>query len=298
LVSALLKFADAIGPVDPEQVAAPFTKTVRGVEVPTIGLGVFEVEPSETEAAVADALAAGYRHVDTAAAYGNEEEVGRGIRSSGVDAGEVWVTTKVWPDDLPPDRLRRSAERSLRGLGLDRVDLLLVHWPPRDWDELRPALEELRRLCDDGLVRELGVSNFPGYMLREALEIEPAIFADQVEYHAKLSQRELIGIAAERDLLIEAYAPLGGSASDMVEEPLLKEVAAGHSATPAQVALAWLAHQDRVVLLPRSSDPGRRRENLAALELDLTGEETKRIDELSDRRQRNFDPPFAPDWRD
>jgi diketogulonate reductase-like aldo/keto reductase len=142
------------------------------------------------------------------------------------------------------------------------------------------------------------VSNFPGYMLREALGHSDAIFANQVEYHAKLSQRELREMAAEHDLLLEAYAPLGGSASDMVEEPVLNEIAADRDATPAQVALAWLAHQDRVVLLPRSTDPDRRRENLAALELDLRDEETRRIDELSERRERNFDPSFAPDWRD
>ena len=277
---------------------AQAVKTVRGVDVPTVAIGVFEVEPGETEETVADALAAGYRHVDTARAYGNEEEVGRGIRRSAVDPADVWVTTKVWIDDFAPDRLRRSAEASLRALDIERIDLLLLHWPPQDPDELRPALEELRRLRDDGSIRELGVSNFPAYMLRDALAIEPAIFADQVEYHAKLSQRELREIADAEDLLLEAYAPLGGSASDMVDEPVLREIAEAHDASPAQVALAWLAHQDRVVLLPRSTDPGRRRENLAALELDLTPAETARIDELSDRRERNFDPPFAPDWRD
>jgi diketogulonate reductase-like aldo/keto reductase len=278
--------------------ASPFTKTVRGVEVPTIGIGTFEVDPGETQETVADALAAGYRHVDTATAYGNEEEVGRGIRRSGVDPDEVWVTTKVWIDDFPPDRLRRSAEASLRRLALDRIDLLLLHWPPQDHDELRPALEELRRLRSDGLVRELGVSNFPGYMLREALELEPEVFADQVEYHARLSQHELLEIAAEADLLIEAYAPLGGSAADMAEDPSLREIAEAHDATPAQVALAWLARQERVVLLPRSTDAGRRRENLTALEIDLSADEVERIDELSERRERNFDPSFAPDWRD
>ena len=204
----------------------------------------------------------------------------------------------MWIDDFAPDRLRRSAENSLRKLGVDRIDLLLLHWPPQEPDELRPALEELRRLREEGLIRELGVSNFPGYMLRDALAIEPTIFADQVEYHAKLSQRELREVADAGDLLLEAYAPLGGSASSVVDEPVLGEIAAAHDASPAQVALAWLAHQDRVVLLPRSTDPGRRRENLAALELDLTPEETARIDELSERRERNFDPPFAPDWRD
>jgi 2,5-diketo-D-gluconate reductase B len=277
---------------------APPVKRVRGVDVPTVALGVFEVDPGETEDAVADALAAGYRHVDTARAYGNEAEVGRGLRRSGVDPADVWLTTKVWLGDLAPDRLRSSAEGSLRRLGVDRIDLLLLHWPPEDPHDLAPALGELRRLREDGLIRELGVSNFPAYMLRDALAIEPAIFADQVEYHAKLSQRELREITDAEDLLLEAYAPLGGSASSVVDEPVLSEIAAAHDASPAQVALAWLAHQDRVVLLPRSTDPGRRRENLAALELDLTPEETSRIDELSERRERNFDPSFAPDWRD
>jgi 2,5-diketo-D-gluconate reductase B len=277
---------------------APAVKTVRGVSVPTVALGVFEVDPGETAPAVADALAAGYRHVDTAAAYGNEEEVGRGIARSGVPAEDVWVTTKVWLDDLEPRRLRASAERSLRRLAVDRIDLLLVHWPPQDGAQLAPALAELRRLREEGLIRELGVSNFPAYMLREALAIAPDTFADQVEYHPKLSQHELRGIAAEADLLLEAYAPLGGSASSVLGEPVLEEIAAAHGASAAQVALSWLAHQDRVVVLPRSTDPDRRHENLAALELDLTADETARIDELSQRRERNFDPPFAPDWRD
>jgi 2,5-diketo-D-gluconate reductase B len=279
-------------------VPAPFTKTVRGVAVPTIAIGVFEVDPGETEETVADALAAGYRHVDTAVAYGNEQEVGRALARSGVDRDDVWVTTKVWIEDFAPRDLRRSAEASLRRLGVERIDLLLLHWPPQDGDQLEPALEELKRLRSDGLIRELGVSNFPAYMLREAIAIAPELFADQVEYHAKLSQQEIREVAEEADLLVEAYAPLGGSASDMVEEPVLKEIAAAHDATPAQVAIAWLAHQERVVVLPRSTNPDRRRENLAALELDLTPEETGRIDELSERRERNFDPPFAPDWRD
>lgn len=276
----------------------PFTKTVRGVEIPTVAIGVFEVDPGETEETVADALAAGYRHVDTAAAYLNEEEVGRGLARSGVDPDDVWVTTKVWLSEYAPDKLRASAERSLGWLGIDRIDLLLLHWPPGDPDELKPALETLKELRSEGLIRELGVSNFPAYMLREALEIAPEIFADQVEYHPKLSQRELLDVAASEDLLIEAYAPLGGSAGDMIDEPVLKEIASAHDASPAQVALAWLASQDRVVVLPRSTNPDRRRENLAALEIDLTGEEKALIDELSERRERNFDPPFAPDWRD
>jgi 2,5-diketo-D-gluconate reductase B len=268
------------------------------VAVPTIGIGVFEVDPGETADVVSDALAAGYRHVDTAAAYGNEEEVGRGIAAAGVDRDAVWVTTKVWLTDFAPDRLRRSAEGSLRRLALDRIDLLLLHWPPERASELAPALEVMVNLRGEGLIRELGVSNFPAYMLREALALAPEIFADQVEYHAKLSQDELRTMADEEDLLLEAYAPLGGSGSNLVEEPLLRELGAAHGASPAQVALAWLAHQERVVLLPRSTDPGRRRQNLAALEIDLSEDETAQLNALSGQRQRNFNPPFAPDWRD
>jgi 2,5-diketo-D-gluconate reductase B len=277
---------------------SPSTKTVRGVTVPTIGFGVFEVEPGETEEAVADALAAGYRHVDTAVAYGNEGEVGSALASSGVERGDVWLTTKVWMSDYAPDKLRASAGKSLERLQTDYVDLLLLHWPPEDPDALAPALEELQRLRADGLIRELGVSNFPGYLLRDALAIAPEIFANQVEYHAKLSQRELLSMAGEHDLLIEAYAPLGGSAAKIIDDPLLAEIASAHDASPAQVALAWLARQKRVVLLPRSTDAERRRQNLAALELDLSDEDVARLDELSDQRVRNFDPPFAPDWRD
>jgi diketogulonate reductase-like aldo/keto reductase len=283
---------------DRSGVAAPFTKTVRGVAVPTIAIGVFEVDPGETEETVSDALAAGYRHVDTAVAYGNEEEVGRGLARSGVDRDEVWVTTKVWIADYAPRDLRASTEASLRRLGIDRIELLLLHWPPADASELGPALDEMQRLRSDGLIRELGVSNFPAYMLRDAIEMAPDLFADQVEYHPKLSQREIREVAEDKDLLVEAYAPLGGSASKVIDEPVLEEIAAAHDASPAQIAIAWLAHQDRVVVLPRSTNPERRRENLASLEIDLTPEETARIDELSERRERNFDPPFAPDWRD
>lgn len=280
---------------------APFTKTVRGVEVPTVALGVFEVDPGETEDAVADAIAAGYRHIDTASMYKNEAEVGRGIAKGGVDRDELWVTTKVWTAEFAPDRLRASAEESLKKLGLDHVDLLLLHWPPQDPQELRPALEELERLKEDGRIAQFGVSNFPGYLLRQALDIAPGVFANQVEYHAKLSQHEIRSIAAAEDLLVEAYAPLGGmgdSGARLIDDPLLLEIADAHGTSAGQVALSWLAHQDRVVLLPRSTNPDRRRENLACVELDLTDEETARLDELSERRERNFDPSFAPDWRD
>lgn len=273
-------------------------KTIRGVSVPTLGIGTFQVLSEEARRTVADALAAGYRHIDTASAYDNEGAVGLGLADSGVERDSVWVTTKVWFDEYEPSALRASAERSLRLLRLERLDLLLLHWPPLDRSLLAPALEQLNRLREGGLIREFGVSNFPAWLLEEAMQLAPAIFADQVEYHPKLSQHRLVEMAVDHDLLLEAYAPFGGSAGDVLHEPLLKEIALAHGATPAQVALAWLAHQDHVVVLPRSTDPDRRRENLAALQLDLEPEERQQIDRLADARQRSFDPPFAPEWRD
>jgi 2,5-diketo-D-gluconate reductase B len=270
-------------------------KTVRGVAVPSVGYGTWQVTGREAREGVADALRAGYRHVDTAAAYGNEREVGAGLRDSGVPRDEVWLTSKVWMNDLRPDLLRHSAERSLAQLGVDRLDLLLVHWPPEDGSLPEDGLQELVGLREEGLIRELGVSNFPPGLLRAALQVAP-VFADQVEYHAQLAQPGVLALAEEHDVLVEAYAPLGSGQSGLLGDTPIVAAARAHGASPAQVALAWLLAQPRVVVLPRSTDPGRRRENLAALEVELTPEELAAIDALAAGRRRYFDPSFAPAW--
>lgn len=276
----------------------PFTTRIKGVEVPTVGIGTFEVEADEARDEVRDALEAGYRHIDTATAYDNEEHVGEGIRRSGVDRSELWITTKVWTTDFEPDALRTSAESSLRRLGIDQLDLLLLHWPSGDEDLDERALGALQELRGEGRLREFGVSNFPPNRLRRALRVAPEIFANQVEYHPHLGQDDLLAIASEHDLLIEAYAPLG-SGKGVLDEPLLQELAEEKGATVGQIALAWLARQDGVVVLPRSTKPERRRENLAALEVELTDDESHRLHELARARdERHFSPSFAPDWND
>ncbi|GAB2686304.1 aldo/keto reductase [Thalassiella azotivora] len=273
----------------------PTTKTVRGVAVPTLGIGTWEVTGDTATDTVADALAAGYRHVDTAAAYGNEEQVGEGLRRSGLARDEYWLTSKVWRDDYEPSALRASAERSLRLLGVDHLDLLLLHWPVEDWAVMEAGLGELKALRERGLVREVGVSNAPSQLLHKALDAVPEVFADQVEYHAHLSQQKLLATAAERDVMITAYSPLANG-KGLLEDPVLVEVAKERDATPGQVAIAWLARQERVTVLPRSTNPDRRRENLSALEVDLTDADVARLDELSSVRRRYIDPPFAPEW--
>jgi 2,5-diketo-D-gluconate reductase B len=259
--------------------------------IPKLGFGTWRLSGRECSDGVVDALAAGYRHVDTARMYGNEGDVGRGLRSSGVDRPEVWLATKVWPDDLAPDRVRASLERSLRALGTDYVDLFLIHWPnPRV--PLAATLEAMTALRDEGRTREIGVSNFTAAQFRESLDLAPVI-VNQVEYHVYLDQSAVLEVCRERDLELTAYRPL--ARGDVGDDPVIREIAAAHGATPAQVALAWLVGQDGVSAVPKASSPERRRENLGALGVELTSEERARLDALPKDR-RAVETQWSPDW--
>jgi 2,5-diketo-D-gluconate reductase B len=254
------------------------TTTIRGRAVPRIGLGTWRLNGRACREAVADALALGYRHVDTAAMYGNEDEVGAGLRASGVDRDEVWIATKVWRTNLAPARLRASAEASLTRLRLDHVDLLLIHWPDSAgvW---RAGIEELVRLREEGRATEIGVCNFPPALLDEALVRAPQVFCDQVQLNPLHRQPGLPERAARHDVLLTAWAPLGEGGA-LLRHPVLREIAAAHQVTPAQVALRWLVEQDRVAAIPRSSSHERRAENLDVFSFALSGDERARIDAL------------------
>jgi 2,5-diketo-D-gluconate reductase B len=256
------------------------TTTVRGRAVPRLGLGTWRLTGRQCRDAVADALALGYRHIDTAAMYGNEEEVGAGLRDSGVDRDEVWIVTKVWRTDLAPARLRASAEASLHRLRLDRADLLLIHWPDSAgvW---RAGIEELARLREEGKATEIGVCNFPPALLDEALVRVPGVFCDQVELNPLQQQPGLHERAERHDLLLTGWEPLGGGA--LLRQPVLREIAAVHRVTPAQVALRWLVEQDRTAAIPRSSSHTRRAENLDVFSFALSDEERARIAALDER---------------
>jgi 2,5-diketo-D-gluconate reductase B len=259
--------------------------------IPKLGFGTWRLDGRECEEGVTDALAAGYRHLDTAAMYGNEEEVGRGLRASGVERSDVWLTTKVWPDDLEPDRVRASLEGSLRRLGTDYVDLFMIHWPnPRV--PLAATLDAMTALREQGLTGEIGVSNFTAAQFREALALAPLI-VDQVEYHPFLSQEDVLEVCREQGAELTAYRPL--ARGEVAESPVISEIAAAHDATPAQVTLAWLLGQEPVSAVPKASSPERRRENLAALELELTPDERARIDALPKDR-RYVETEWSPDW--
>jgi 2,5-diketo-D-gluconate reductase B len=261
--------------------------------IPRIGFGTWRLSGRECEAGVADALSAGYRHIDTAAMYGNEEEVGRGLRASGVERADVWLTTKVWVDALQPKEVRASLERSLRRLELDQVDLLLIHWPSPDVP-LERTLEAMTELREEGKTREIGVSNFSSTLFREALDLAPVI-VNQVEYHPWLSAQAVLEVCDERGVELTAYRPL--AKGKINQEPVLVEIAEAHGKTPAQVALRWLIEQPPVSAVPKASGPARRRENLDVFDFELSAEERRRIDALpKDRREVDMAPWGEPDW--
>jgi 2,5-diketo-D-gluconate reductase B len=259
--------------------------------IPKLGFGTWRLSGRDCVDGVADALAAGYRHVDTARIYGNEEEVGRGLRSSGVDRSEIFLATKVWPDDLAPERVRASLEASLRELAVEYVDLYLIHWPNRRVP-LPETLDAMAELREEGATREIGVSNFTAAQFREALDLAPVI-VNQVEFHVYLDQSAVLEVCRERGVELTAYRPLGKG--EVIEDPAVREIAAAHDATPAQVALAWLVGQEGVSAVPKASTPERRRENLGALRVELSADERAALDALPKDR-RAVETEWSPDW--
>lgn len=272
--------------------SAPILETPR-LRIPRIGLGTWTLRGAEAQQAVEGAIGLGYRHIDTAAMYGNEDAVGAGIAASGVRRAEIFLTTKVWWTELAPDALRASAEASLKRLGMRYADLILIHWPSPEMD-LPAALGALAKLQQDGLARAVGVSNFPPGLLERAIALGIApLAALQVEAHVYLWQDRLAALCRRHGLALTAYAPIAkGQVND---DPVMRAVAAKYGASPVQVALAWLLAQEGVVAIPKSGRPEGQRENLAAASIRLDAEDLAAIARLpKDRRLVN--PSFAPDW--
>jgi 2,5-diketo-D-gluconate reductase B len=264
-----------------------------GIAFPKLGLGTWRLSGKGAEAAVSEALALGYRHIDTAEMYGNEEAVGAGIAASGVAREEIHLTTKVWWTNLAPEAVRRALAASLKKLGTDYVDLYLIHWPAPEMD-LGATLGAMLKLREEGLVRAVGVANFPVALLRRAVEeIGAPIACNQVEYHVLLDQSKLLSYARGRKIPVVAYCPL--AQGRLVEHPVLGRIAAKHGATAAQVALAWLLGQEGVGAIPKSSRREGLKANLAAAGIALDGEDRAAIAALP-KNQRCVNPGFAPVW--
>jgi diketogulonate reductase-like aldo/keto reductase len=267
----------------------------NGAKMPALGLGTWTLAGRTARDLVAAAIARGWRHIDTAAMYGNEAEVGEGIRAGGVSREKLFVTTKVWHSDLAARDLRRSAEASLRKLKLDHVDLLLVHWPnPRI--PLAETIGALNRARQDGLTRHIGVSNFPSKLFAESGRLSEApIVANQVEHHPFLDQSKLIAACRAAGATLVGYCPLhrGGG---LLREPAVTEAAAAHGRTPAQVVLRWHVQQPGVAAAPRTSNPARLAENLDVFDFALSDAEMRAISALAARGERLCDYSFSPKW--
>jgi diketogulonate reductase-like aldo/keto reductase len=268
----------------------------NGAEIPAIGFGTWRLSGRECATAVAEAIRVGYRHIDTAANYGNEEAVGEGIRASGVDRDEIFVTTKIPQDSLADGPCQRSAEASLKRLGLDEVDLILIHWPsPRlSAAAMMAPLNEVKRR---GLARHIGVSNFTTRLVAESWKAtEEPLVANQCEYHPYLNQDRVIAACREHGMAFIAYCPLGRQRA--LNEPAISAIAKAKGCTPAQVVLRWETQQGLAVI-PKSAHAARIAENFALLDFSLSDDEMAAVSGLTrSHRERICDFGFSPQWDD
>ncbi len=261
----------------------------NGVEIPVLGLGVFQMSDEEAYRAVSAALNIGYRHIDTAAYYRNEEGVGRAIRESGLPREEVFVTTKLWHTDNGFREALAACDRSLEALGLDHVDLYLVHWPRGNRQDAWRAME---RILDEGKARAVGVSNFLPRHLDELIARSPVVPAvDQVEFSPFLYQKELLSYCRARGIVMEAYSPL--TRGRRLDDPRLVAMARKYERTPAQMMIRWVL-QKGMVAIPKSSHPERMRENAAVFDFEISAEDEAEMDSFDEGYHTTWDPADIP----
>lgn len=273
--------------------SVPNTPLNDGTTIPQLGYGVFQVPEDETYKAVSAALAAGYRHIDTAKAYGNEAGVGKAIADSGIDRGELYVTTKLWNADQGYDSTLTAFDASLGRLGLEKLDLYLIHWPVPAKDEWVNTWKAFEKLQADGRVTSIGVSNFTVPFLERLLEettVKPVL--NQIELHPRFSQSELRAFHADHDIRTQAWSPLGGQGGSVLDKPELAAIGAAHGKTPAQVVIRWHLQLGNVVI-PKSATPSRIKANIDVLDFELTGDEMASIATLDDGSRVGPDPAEA-----
>jgi diketogulonate reductase-like aldo/keto reductase len=263
----------------------------NGAAIPSLGLGTWNLRGDACAEAVQHALKVGYRHIDTAAMYENEEAVGAGLKASGIDREDIFVTTKVWYTDLAPGDLEWAAEASLKRLGLSQVDLLLIHWPNLTIP-LAGTMKALSQAKRQGLARHIGVSNFSPRLLDEAVALaDEALVANQCEYHPYLDQTKVRAACRRHGLAFISYCPLGKG--DLVKDPVIQSIARAHAKTPAQVVLRWHIQQPGTAAVPKSGNASRIAENLAIDDFVLSDEDMQRISGLARADGRMVSPFWA-----
>ena len=274
-------------------------RTAGQANIPVLGLGTWQSTGQDCIDVVSQGLKMGYEHIDTAQAYGNEKEVGQGIKQSGIARDKFFLTTKIFPDDMKfePENLVAAAKHSLENLDTDYVDLLLLHWP----DDRVPLSETIPALCalqKQGLTRNIGVSNFNIANIIEAKKYaDVPIVVNQVEFHPFIKQNTLQTFLNNHHILLEAYSPL--ARGDVFDNELIKEIADRHGITPAQVSLAWILSDTHRIAIPKTSNPDHLQGNLDAINVQLSADEIEKINKLarSDGRKIKH-PDYSPEWDD
>ncbi len=264
-----------------------------GHRIPQLGFGVFKVDPAETERIVTEALEAGYRHIDTAAIYGNETGVGAAIEKSGIARDELFITTKLWNSDQGTQSALDAIDLSLSKLGLGHVDLYLIHWPRPDLDRYLESWLAMEQIRDAGKATSIGVSNFHVPHLEKLAAGSSTVPAvNQIELHPTFQQRELRAYGAEHGIAIEAWGPLGQGKYDLFGLPAIQEAAAAHGVSPAQVVIRWHL-QSGIVVFPKSNSAERMRQNLDVFGFELTPDQMAAIDALDAGNRVGSDPDTA-----
>jgi len=262
-------------------------------KIPALGFGTYRLRGQFCVESVKDAILAGYRHIDTAEIYGNEAETGQGVKLSGISRDDIFITTKLWPNSLTPNAVRRTTERSLESIGSDYLDLLLIHWPSSEVP-LEDTLGAMNLLKEEGKVRHLGVSNFNISWLEKALGTNVPLITNQVEYHVMLSQDKLLNYLRSQNMFLTAYSPL--AVGRVISNDIIQETGRKHGKTPAQIALRWLIQQDDVAVVPKASSDKKRHENLNIFDFELDSEDLQRIARLEKDRRIIDMPGLSPDW--
>jgi 2,5-diketo-D-gluconate reductase A len=271
-------------------VTVPTIELNDGNRIPQLGFGVFKVEPAETERIVSDALEVGYRHIDTAAVYGNEEGVGRAIAASGIPRDELFVTTKLWNSEQGTDSAPAALDASLERLGLDHVDLYLIHWPRPDRDLYLDTWRAMEQMKADGRTRSIGVSNFTvGHLQRVIDESDTVPAVDQVELHPAFAQTALRTFARGQGIHIESWGPLGQGKYDLFGRPAVAQAADAHGVSPAQVVVRWHL-QNGLIVFPKSNSRERMAQNFDVFGFELTDDEVNAIDRLDENKRVGADP--------
>ncbi|WP_435979169.1 aldo/keto reductase [Psychrobacter sp. DM4] len=274
-------------------------RTAGQANIPVLGLGTWQSTGQDCVDVVSQALQMGYEHIDTAQAYGNEKEVGQGIKQSGVARDKFFLTTKIFPDDMKfePEKLQEAAKRSLKDLDVDYVDLLLLHWP----DDRVPLSETIPALCElqkQGLTRNIGVSNFNIANIIEAKKYaDVPIIVNQVEFHPFIKQDTLQTFLGNHHILLEAYSPL--ARGDVFDNEVIRKIADKHNVTPAQISLAWILSDKDRVAIPKTSNPDHLQGNLDAMKVQLSTDELDEISKLATSDGRKIKhPDYSPKWDD